>query len=84
MLCRVVDQVRRWGVEERTRYKRVDNERAYCRWVVDSCVTIAVRDDRGDKGSLLFMSDMIAVPNSVDAVVMLEEAREMEAGRMVP
>ena len=47
-------------------------------------MTIAVRDDRGDKGSLLFTSDMIAVANSVDAVVMLEEAREMEAGRMVP
>ena len=39
-----------------------------------------VRDDRGDKGSLLILSDMIAVPSSVDAVVMLEEAREMEAG----
>ena len=41
---------------------------------------IAVSDDRGDKGSLLFMSDIIAVANSVDAVVILEEAREMEAG----
>ena len=45
---------------------------------------IGVRDDGGDKGSLLFLSDMIAVRSSVDAVVMLEEAREMEAGRMVP
>ena len=35
MLCRVVDQVRMWGVEERTRYKRVDNEWVSCRWVVD-------------------------------------------------
>ena len=47
-------------------------------------MAMAVSDDRGDKGSLLFMSDMIAVCNSVDAVVVLEEAREMEAGRMVP
>ena len=43
-----------------------------------------MRDDGGDKGSLLFLSGMIAVRSSVDAVVMLEEAREMEAGRMVP
>ena len=46
---------------------------------------IGVSDDRGDKGSLLFFSsDMVAVRSSIDAVVMLEEAREMEAGRMVP
>lgn len=45
---------------------------------------IGVSDGRGDNGSLLFISDMIAVANSVDAAVMLEEAREMEAGRMVP
>ena len=45
---------------------------------------MAVSDERGDKGSLLFISDMIAVYNCVDAAVMLEEAREMEAGRMVP
>ena len=45
---------------------------------------VGVRDDRGDKGSLVFLSDMIAVRSSVDAVVMLEEARKMEAGRMVP
>ena len=29
------------------------------------------RGERGDKGSLLFISEMIAVCNSVDAVLML-------------
>ena len=36
MLRRVVDQLRRLGVEERTIYKRVDDEWVYCRWMVDS------------------------------------------------
>lgn len=39
-----------------------------------------VRDERGDKGSLLFISEMIAVCNSVDAVLMLGRSKRDGSG----